>query len=223
MADLSLVAAHPEVSGHLDARSSQRARLVEGMIQAVAEKGYAATTVADVVRAGRVSRGTFYAQFASKEECFLEAYKYGIDVIVDRIRTAIRAQDGDWVARLRTGLRTYLETLAGEPRFARTHLFEVHMAGPRAGAARDEALRAFAGRYRSSFRAALEARPDLRMPSDDALFILSAGVDQLVCARVRAGELERLPDLTDELTRTAVAFLEGAAAINHDNNDEGAS
>jgi AcrR family transcriptional regulator len=213
MADLSLVAAHPEVSGHLDARNSQRARLVEGMIQAVAEKGYAAATVADAVRAARVSRGTFYAQFASKEECFLEAYNYGIDVIVERIRTAIRAEQGDWVARLRTGLRAYLETLAGEPRFARTHLFEVHMAGPRAGAARDAALRAFADRYKSSFRAALKERPELRMPSDDALFILSAGVDQLVCARVRAGQLDHLPNLTDELTLTAVAFLEGAAQV----------
>lgn len=222
MADLSLVAAHPDVSSGLDPRGSQRARLVEGMIQAVAEKGYAAATVADAVRAARVSRGTFYAQFASKEECFLSAYQYGIDVIVERIRAAIRAEDGDWIARLRTGLKTYLETLAGEPRFARTHLFEVHMAGPRAGAARDAALRAFADRYKSSFRAALKERPALRMPSDDALFILSAGVDQLVCARVRAGQLDHLPDLTDELTLTAVAFLEGAAAL-HPHTPEGGS
>jgi AcrR family transcriptional regulator len=213
VADPSLVASHPDVGQQLDAGGSQRARLLEGMIQAVAEKGYAAATVTDVVRAARVSRGTFYAQFASKEDCFLDAYKYGIDVIVERIRAAIRAQDGDWVARLRTAIRAYLETLAGEPRFARTHLFEVHLAGPRAGAERDAALRAFADRYRSSFRAALRERPELRMPSDDALFILSAGVDQLVCARVRAGELALLPDLTDELTLTAVAFLEGAAQV----------
>jgi AcrR family transcriptional regulator len=211
--ELSLVAAHPEVVGGLDAHGSQRARLVEGMIQAVAEKGYAAATVTDAVRAGRVSRGTFYAQFASKEECFLEAYRYGIDVMVERIRSAVRAESGDWVARLRAALRAYLETLTGEPRFARTHLFEVHVAGPRAGAERDAALRRFADRYRASFQAALRERPELRMPSDDALFILAAGVDQLICARVRAGDLHRLPDLTDQLTLTAVAFLEGAAAI----------
>jgi AcrR family transcriptional regulator len=213
VADLSLVAAHPELEPLLAARGSQRARLIEGMIQAVAEKGYPAATVADAVRAARVSRGTFYAQFASKEECFLEAYRFGIDVFVERVRAAVRAEQGDWQARLRTALRMYLETLAGEPRFARTHLFEVHLAGPRAAAERDAALRRFADRYRSSFRAALRERPELRMPSDDALFILAAGVDQLVCSRVRAGELGRLPDLTDELTLTAVAFLEGAAAI----------
>jgi AcrR family transcriptional regulator len=214
VSDPSLVAHHPEVGHQLYLRGSQRARLVEGMIQAVAEKGYGAATVADVVRSARVSRGTFYAQFSSKEECFLEAYKYGIDVMVQRIRSAIRAEGSDdWVARLRTGVRAYLETLAGEPRFARTHLFEVHLAGPLAGAARDAALRAFADRYRSSFRAALRERPELRMPSDDALFILSAGVDQLICAHVRAGRLDQLPGLTDELTLTAVAFLEGVAQV----------
>jgi AcrR family transcriptional regulator len=213
MADLSLVAAHPDVVHRLDARGSQRARLVEGMIQAVAEKGYAAATVADAVRAARVSRGTFYAQFASKEECFLEAYRFGVDVLVERIRHAVRAEHGDWQARLSAGLRAYLEVLSGEPRFARTHLFEVHTAGARAGAERDAAIRRFADRYKASFRAAREQRPELRIPSDAALFILSAGVDQLVAARVRAGELAHLPDLTDELTLTAVALLEGATAL----------
>ena len=214
MATPSLVASHPDVVHRLDLRGSQRARLVEGMIQAVAEKGYLAATVADAVRAARVSRGTFYAEFASKEECFLEAYRYGVDVIVARIRDAVRAEQGDWQARLRAALRTYLETLSGEPRFARTHLFEVHTAGARAGAERDAAIRRFADRYKSSFRAARELRPELRIPSDSALFILAAGVDQLVAARVRAGELDHLPDLTDELTLTAVALLEGAAATN---------
>jgi AcrR family transcriptional regulator len=208
----SLVASHPQVEPHLGA-GAQRARLLEAMVQAVAEKGYADATVADAVRAARVSRGTFYAQFASKEECFLEAYRHGIDVMVERIRAAVRAEQGDWVARLRAGLRTYLGTLAGEPQFARAHLLEVHAAGPRAGSERDAAIRRFGDRYRSSFRAALAEDPSLRIPSDDALFILAAGVDQLVCARVRAGELDTLPDLLDPLTITAVAFLEGAAAV----------
>jgi len=211
--DRSLVAAHPDVEPRLRASGTQRARILEGMISAAAEKGYAAATVADVVRAARVSRGTFYAEFASKEECFLEAYRYGVDVFVERIRAAVRATDGDWHGRLRAALRAYLETLAGEPRFARSHLFEVHAAGARAGAERDAALRRFADRYRASFQAARAQRAELRVPPDDALFILAAGIDQLVCARVRAGELARLPELTDELADTAVALLEGASAV----------
>src|SRR3954449_12955514 len=153
----SLVAAHPDVEPLLDVRDgAQRARLLEGMTQAVAEKGYAAATVADAVRAARVSRGTFYALFASKEECFVEAYRHGTDVLVERIRAAVRAEQGDWVARMRAALRAYLGTLADEPRFARAHLVEILAAGPAALAARDAAIRRFADRYRTSFQAALQ-------------------------------------------------------------------
>ena len=212
MADLSLVAAHPESATSSTPRGSQRARLVEGMIQAVAEKGYAAATVADAVRAARVSRGTFYAQFASKEECFLEAYKYGIDVIVERIRTAIRAEQ----RRLGRPPAHRPARLPGDARRRAALRAHPPLRGPHGRPARGRRARrgprAFADRYVVVPRAApANERPELRMPSDDALFILSAGVDQLVCARVRAGELDHLPDLTDELTLTAVAFLEGVA------------
>src|SRR5215208_6366926 len=189
----SLVAAHPSVAPHLDARAgAQRARLLEAITQAVAEKGYADATVAAVVRSARVSRGTFYAQFASKEECFLEAYRHGVEVLEQRIDAAVQAEGG-WREQLRAGLRAYLDCLAAEPAFARTWLLEIHAAGPAAQAARDATLRRFAERYRASFKSS-GAR---RLPGDAALFVLAAGVDQLVCARLRAGALDDLETLTD--------------------------
>ena len=203
----SLVAAHPLVAPHLDAhRGAQRARLLEAMTQAVAEKGYADATVADAVRAARVSRGTFYALFASKEECFLEAYRHGVEVLEQRIDAAVRAAP-DWRAQLRAGLRAFLDCLAEEPAFARTWLLEIHAAGRAAQAARDATLRRFAERYRASF----EDSGAAVLPSDDALFVLAAGVDQLVCARLRASALDDLDDLTRELLTCAVALLAGTA------------
>jgi AcrR family transcriptional regulator len=198
----SLVGEHPDVEPLLDGRvGAQRARILEGMTQAVGEKGYAAATVADAVRAARVSRGTFYAEFSSKEACFLEAYRHGVDVIVQRIDSAVRAEHGDWRAKLRAAMRTYLATLAAEPRFARAHLFEIHAAGPAAGAARDAAVRRFADRYRASFAAAGRA-----VPSDAALFVLAAGVDQLVCAHVRENGAAALPSLEDTLVDCAITL-----------------
>lgn len=197
----SLVAAHPSVAPHLDPRKgAQRARLLEGITQAVAEKGYADATVADAVRAARVSRGTFYALFDSKEECFLEAYRHGVEVLEARIDAAVREAGDDWRGQLRAGLRAFLDCLAAEPAFARTWLLEIHAAGPAAQAARDATLRRFAERYRASFAASGAAR----LPSDDALFVLAAGVDQLVCARLRAGALDDLHALTDTLLTCAI-------------------
>jgi AcrR family transcriptional regulator len=200
----SLVAAHPSVAPHLDARTgAQRARLLEGITQAVAEKGYADATVADAVRAARVSRGTFYSLFSSKEECFLEAYRHGVEVLEERIDAAVRSAGGDWRAQLRAGLRAYLDCLADEPAFARTWLLEIHAAGPTAQAARDATLRRFADRYRASF----EASGAPRIPGPDALFVLAAGVDQLVCARLRAGELDDLEALTETLLTCALGAM----------------
>ena len=201
----SLVAAHPSVAPHLDARAgAQRARLLEAITQAVAEKGYADATVAAVVRAARVSRGTFYAQFASKEECFLEAYRHGVEVLEQRIDASVRAEGG-WREQLRAGLRAYLECLTAEPAFARTWLLEIHAAGPAAQAARDATLRRFAERYRATF----EASGAAPLPGGDALFVLAAGVDQLVCARLRANALDDLDALTETLLTCAVAQLAG--------------
>jgi AcrR family transcriptional regulator len=181
------------------------------MVQAVAEKGYAAATVADAVRHARVSRGTFYSEFASKEACFVEAYRHGVEVLDAEVDRSVRDEPGGWRARLRAGLRATLESLAAEPRFARIWLLEIHAAGPVAQAERDATLRRFAARYGASFEAARAERPGLAVPSDAALFVLAAGVDQLICAHVREGELDRLPDLTDTLLTCAVALLEGTA------------
>jgi hypothetical protein len=51
------------------------------------------------------------------------------------------------------------------------------------------------------------------MPSDDLLFGLAAGVSELICARLRAGEADRLPDLEDPLVDFALAVLEGASIL----------
>src|SRR5215210_4860096 len=137
MAD-SLVAHHPDVSARLEERA-QRAKLLEAMVQVVADKGYAAATVADAVRLAKVSRGTFYELFDSKQACLDAAYRLGTEVLEERVREAVRGA-ADWRQELRLGLRAYLQTLSAEPRFARIHLLEWQVLG----AERDAAVRRFA-------------------------------------------------------------------------------
>lgn len=204
--DGSLLRQHPRLIPVLgdDSVDVRRARLLEGMTRAVYEKGYAAATVADAVRHARVSRGTFYELFASKEACFLEAYAHGVDVLVERVRAAVEGAP-DWRAGLEAGLAAYLDTLATEPLFARSYMLEVNAAGPTAQAARDAALRRFAKRYGASFAAS-----ELGVPSEDTLFVLAAGVDQLVCAHVRAHGPDGLPGLLPALLEAALTVSRGS-------------
>lgn len=187
----SLLAQHPSL-GPLSAEPVQRAKVLEGMIQAVAEKGYAAATVADAVRLARVSRGTFYGLFDSKEACLAAAYRLGCEVLEERVAAAVR-DASDWREELRLGIRGYLRTLDDEPRFARVYLLERDAVGD----AREDGLRRFAERYRKSF-----ARSGRPVPPDDALFLLAVGVHELTCTRVRAGG--RVTDLEDTLVGCAV-------------------
>ena len=62
--------------------ASQRARMLDAISRAVAEKGYARVTVGDVVSMAGVSRRTFYEQFTDKEDCFLAAYATGTDALI---------------------------------------------------------------------------------------------------------------------------------------------
>lgn len=64
--------------------SSQRQRMLDAILDAVGERGYAATTVAHVTAAAGVSRTTFYEQFRSKEDAFLAAYdEFGEQFLAD--------------------------------------------------------------------------------------------------------------------------------------------
>lgn len=48
--------------------ANTRKRVLEGTAVAIAERGYRCTTVADIVKAARIARNTFYDTFGSKEE-----------------------------------------------------------------------------------------------------------------------------------------------------------
>ena len=70
------------------ATATHAARLTAGLAASIAEKGYAATTIADVVRHARVSKRTFYEHFADKEACFLALYSETTDALLELIGRA---------------------------------------------------------------------------------------------------------------------------------------
>jgi AcrR family transcriptional regulator len=111
---------------------SQRTRMLQAMADAVAEQGYAKTSVADVLERAGVSRETFYEQFGSKQDCFLDAFDAAGEILLGRVAGAASASAGTPVERFDALLGAYLDTLASEPAYARIFLVEAHAAGPEA-------------------------------------------------------------------------------------------
>src|SRR4051794_17675081 len=111
--------------------ASQRGRLIEGIVAAVAEKGNAAATVGDVVGRAGVSRKTFYEHFTDKLECFLAAYDAGVEVLLANMQAAWEGP-GSFAERQQAAVDAFLRTLVAAPDFARTFLIEALAAGPAA-------------------------------------------------------------------------------------------
>lgn len=111
---------------------SQRGRIFYAMAETMAVKGYALTSVAEVLRNAGVSRETFYEQFSSKEDCFMAALEEAVGVI---FAATIGSADGEPpegtpLERFDRGMRDYLDALASNPQFSRMFLIEVYAAGP---------------------------------------------------------------------------------------------
>jgi AcrR family transcriptional regulator len=110
---------------------AHRERLLRAITAAVAELGYANVRIADVVERARVSRQTFYAQFADKGECFLAAHAEGMQLILAQLGHAVAGAAGlDPVDQLRAALRAYLSLASEEPEFAHCMLIELQAIGP---------------------------------------------------------------------------------------------
>jgi AcrR family transcriptional regulator len=119
----------------------QRARLCAAMAEVMAEKGYVATSVADVLARSGVSRQTFYQVFDSKLDCFMTAFDFAADILTRRLTETVGADEhgvlapgavGDPVARFEQVFTAYLEALAAELPYTRLFLIEVFAAGPAA-------------------------------------------------------------------------------------------
>ncbi|HEX7278362.1 MAG TPA: TetR/AcrR family transcriptional regulator [Solirubrobacterales bacterium] len=106
----------------------QRTRLHAAMIEACARKGYAATTVNDVVKLAGTSKKTLFVHFGSKEECFLATYDLAVREAAARVSTAYRArpdEERDWAAGLCRAFDAFVAELVEHPRTARIGLVDI--------------------------------------------------------------------------------------------------
>ena len=91
-----------------------RQRLLDGLAASIGERGYRASTVADIVRHARTSKRTFYDHFASKEQCFLELLHADVGNLADEIRGAVDPA-ADWQAQIRQAVEAYVGHIESRP------------------------------------------------------------------------------------------------------------
>jgi AcrR family transcriptional regulator len=186
--------------------ASQRTRLLEAVGRAVAERGYAAATIDDIVRGAGVSKKTFYEHFRDKLDCFLAAYEAASDELLARLREA-QSGPGGWLDRSRAGIVAYLRWLAAEPALARVFLIEVAAAGPVAAERRERLRDRYAELLRELQDDARTENPDVPRLPDEVFHALVAAVDEVVVRRIRESGGADLAELEPVLLHLQVALL----------------
>lgn len=156
-----------------------RRDLIGALAACVAEKGYASTTIADIVALARVSKRTFYEHFGSKEECLLALYGHVTSRLMEIIRSSGNARDR-FPKRIAEGVAAFLSALDSMPQFSRTLLVEMQGAGERAFRLRQETLRGFARTIVELVEVGRAANPELTPLSMNRALAIVGGINELL-------------------------------------------
>ena len=170
----------------IDSATRHRHRLLEGMAHAVAAKGYAETTIADIVREAAVSRRTFYEHFATKAECLIALYEAASHNALNVLRDSLDPAR-DWQAQVEKAMSAYFGCLAQNPMLVRTLFIEILGLGPEGLAARRRVNDEI-----TDFMLAVINRDRKPPLSRDMAMALIGGINELVLHAIETGRVESL-------------------------------
>ncbi len=179
---------------------TQRARIIDAIIESCAEKTYAATTITDIVGKARISRTTFYKHFDDKRACFDAAVEYCLSELQGIAADA--HTDGDEPAdATRKAATAVLAALAERPGLAQLLSGDAIAVDP-----------TVIEQYRRATIPALEAlwgnHDDSSRPHMDPR--LAFGQTQvLLLNQVAIGKADSLPELLPEVVYLAVSPFGG--------------
>jgi AcrR family transcriptional regulator len=198
--DIEILPRRPHNSVREELRASQRGRLICAVADTVAAKGYAATSVADIIGLARVSRRTFYEHFEDKEACYLASYDTGAEEIFDAMVGALDVTQ-TWEEVLDAVFGTWLEFLQADLAFTRAYMVEFWAAGDGARerwmARRDRT----AGLLRMLHERIREEDPDVVAVSDTVVAAVVGGINRVVVSHVLSDSDEPLTTLKPDLLR----------------------
>ncbi|MFS2162989.1 TetR/AcrR family transcriptional regulator [Variovorax sp. Varisp62] len=188
--------------------SEHYTRLLQGMAHAVAAKGYAETTIADIVREAAVSRRTFYEHFGTKTECLIALYETASRLALQAVSEAFDPVQ-PWHAQVEQAMTAYFDYLAQDPVLLRTLFVEILGLGMPGLVVRrrvNDEIANFIQMAINSGSAGAED-PGVHLTGEMAMTVVG-GINELVLEAIeqdRAGDLRELVAPATRLVRAVAA------------------
>jgi AcrR family transcriptional regulator len=177
-------------------------RLLRALAAVVSEKGYPATTVAEVVERASTSQRTFYEHFANKEDALLAALDSGSSQMLATVLPAFRRAPS-WEQSVLGAYEAMFAFGTEEPEYTWLGAVEMYAAGKRALQTRDtimEGLEALLG-------PGYDLAPDTPPIAAEAI---GGAIYALIYDQVKQKGPESMPELVPMATYMTLAPFLGA-------------
>ncbi len=191
--------------------ASQRTRLLKAAVELGTERGFAPLTLADIVRRAGVARSTFYEYFADKEECFMEAFEYAAERVLERV-LALEPPPADAASPVHGYIAKLLELCMQEPGLVRLVAADAEALGP-AAAERQRAVRDRIANGLVMLRDFLRRdEPKFAPISHIRALAVVGAITEVLRHTFYASGIDALPTLQAELAAAVLALLEAPPA-----------
>ena len=174
-------------------KSTQRERVLKGMIRVTDRDGYHGASVSAVITEAGVSRPTFYEHFVDREDCFVASIAFAQEHLMSMTDAALESSPPSRALACAVG--ALINFVNAERELGRFLTAEAMAGGPRAPDARDQGIARIASAIEKAHR---RVSADMIAPDLESR-VLIVGVYRLLATRLRRGE-RWISKLSDELT-----------------------
>jgi AcrR family transcriptional regulator len=181
-----------------------RQRLIDGLAAAIRERGYRETTVADIVRHARTSRRTFYAEFSTKDECYVALLRTTNQKMRHRIESSVDPA-ARWRDQVRQAVGAYIEAVASEPEIMVSWIRELPALGTVARTVQREAMDSMTEMLLALTDTEVFRAAGVGPLSRPMALLLLGGIRELTATAVEDGA--EIRDLAEVATVAATALL----------------
>jgi AcrR family transcriptional regulator len=177
-------------------------RVLRALAATVADQGYKATTVAEVVERAQTSQRVFYGHFENKEEALLAALDSGSAQMLGTVLPAFRRAKS-WEEAVRASFEAMLAFGIEEPEYTRLGAVEMYTAGQRALQTRDSVMEGLEELLMPGYELVPETPPI-------AAEAIGGAIYALINQQVKTKGPESMPELAPMATSITLAPFLGA-------------
>jgi len=171
-----------------------RQRILLAVARLADEKGYDATTIAEIAKLAKVDARVFYALFANKRDAFMSVHELGFQQLM-AITAGAFFEGRTWPERSWRAVLAFARFLESNPLIAHVGFIEAYAVGPRAVQRVEDSHMAFTMFLQEGYQFAPQANPPGRL----ALEAIVAAIFEIVHHEARGGRTAQLSGMSGHM------------------------